>query len=258
MKVRSYSCTLALVAGATVALWAPHAHGQWGSIRGNNRSVEHHAAPAARSAPAAPRGTISRAPAETPRAFEHGGGEHRGFAGPIGGEHRGFEHSEAPHRDFDREMREHRHLDIDADRRHGFFWFGWHPGMVINTLPPDYTPLYVGPTPYYYDQGVYYESSPSGYVVVTPPIGAIVPQLPPGAEAIPVGPTVYYYAAGAFYVQQPQGFMVVAPPLGVTVSMQPPGATAVNINGTNFYHAGGAYFLPVMQDGVTVYETVRP
>jgi len=70
--------------------------------------------------------------------------------------------------------------------------------MVVNVLPSQYSQISVGGTPYYYDQGVYYESGPAGYVVVAPPIGAIVAAVPPGAETIFVGGVPYYYAAGAF------------------------------------------------------------
>jgi len=96
------------------------------------------------------------------------------------------------------------------------------------------------------------------FVVATPPIGAVVPELPPEPQTIVVGNTAYYYAGGAFYVQQPNGFLVVQPPLGVTVSVLPPGAAPVTINGALYYTFGGAYYMPVIQDGVTVYTTVRP
>ncbi len=210
---------------------------QWGSVRANNRS-EHQEAP---GAPAPAR--------EHPAEVWRGG--HRELAGPR-------EHEDARrHAELEHAERN-RHLDIDADRRHSYFWYGYHPGMIINALPPAYTQVYVGGIPYYYDQGVYYEASPSGYVVVAPPPGAVVPSLPPGAEAVAAGSTVYYYAGGAFYLPQPQGFLVVNPPLGVTVTELPPNATPVIINGMQYYQAGGAYFLPIMQGGVTVYTTVQP
>lgn len=226
-------------------LWAGNVSVQaaaWGSIHGNNRSAEtRRGRPAAPAPPSVGHAPPVRREVEPERHFE------------------GRRETEA-HRDVirDRDFGAHRHLDFDGDRRRSFFWFGWNPGMVIQTLPPDYSQIYVGGAPYYYDQGVYYQSAPSGYMVVTPPIGANVAQLPPGAEALTVGSITYYYAAGAFYVQQPQGFVVVAPPLGVTVTEVPPGATPVTLNGTLYYQVNGAYFLPMIQDGVTVYMTVRP
>jgi len=49
----------------------------------------------------------------------------------------------------------------------------------------------------------------------------------------------------------------VASPPGVIVSTLPPGATSVMINGVQYYQADGARFMPVMQNGVVVYETVQ-
>lgn len=181
----------------------------------------------------------------------------RGHEAPVV-VNRGREIDAARRAEIEREARDRRHLDIDEDRRHSYFWFGFHPGMFLHVLPPDYSQVYVGGVPYFYDQGVYYQSSPSGYVVVSPPVGAIVPALPPGAETVVAGSTVFYYAAGAFYLPQPQGYLVVAPPLGVTVTTLPPGAVPVVIRGAQYYQADGAYFLPVMEAGVTVYTTVQP
>ena len=154
--------------------------------------------------------------------------------------------------------REHPRWDVHEESRHAFFWDRFHPGIVIGALPFGYNQIYVSGNPYYYYQGVYYENGPSGYVVVTPPLGALVPALPPGAEAVTAGPTVYYYAGGAFYVQVPQGFQVVSPPPGVTIPELPPNAAPVIINGAQYYQADGAYFLPVMDNGVIVYTTVQP
>lgn len=112
--------------------------------------------------------------------------------------------------------------------------------------------------PFFYFEGVYYDQGAAGYVIVAPPLGAVVSELPPGAETVVLGDTVYYYAGGAFYVQQPDGsFVVVAQPIGVTVTMLPPDAISVLINGIVHYQADSAYYLPVMQNGVTAYLTVH-
>ena len=159
----------------------------------------------------------------------------------------------------DERVVERRHLDIEAERRHAFYWAGFHPGLAVGVLPPGYVQVSVGAAGYYYYDGVYFQPTPAGsYVIVAPPVGVIVPQLPDGAEAIAVGPTTYYYAGGAFYLQQPTGFAAVPAPLGVTVTGLPSGATPVTINGAVYYVAGPTYFLPVMQAGVTVYVTAHP
>jgi Family of unknown function (DUF6515) len=232
------------VAACACGLVCLQAQAQWGSIRGNNRSAQQfRTAPQARqAAPAAREGF---------REHENRGGEEHRFLPRTGREIE-------PEQHWREEAREHRHFDFDEDRRHAYFWSGITAGAFFNALPTGYMPIYVGGNPYYYYQGAYYEPEASGYVAVTPPIGAVVPTLPPGAEPVVVGQTVYYYAGGAFYLQQPQGFAVVAPPLGVTVTSLPPGATPVYIRGGLYYQAGGAYFLPNMQGGVTVYTTVQP
>lgn len=221
---------------------------EWGSLRGNNHAA---AREPQRSAPipVAPQPRVNERERVAPQVREH--------LPPVGREeHRELEaHRRA---EIERETHERRRWDIDADRRHSYFWFGYHPGMVVNVLPPDYSQIYVSGNPYYYDQGVYYETGPAGYMVVAPPLGAVVPNLPPGAEPVVAGPTVYYYAGGAFYLPQPQGFVVVAPPMGVTISTLPPGATPIILNGVQYYQANGVYFMPVIQNGVVVYMTAQP
>jgi Family of unknown function (DUF6515) len=250
-----------LLLAATFLLAGPGGAGAaaWGSIRGTNRSAEQElrtTQPApARQAPArrgenAGHGVLGR---REERRGERA--PERGFeARPV--ERFGGERAEQFRRG--EEWREHRDLGIDGDLRHSYPWFGFSPGVAIQTLPPDYFQFDLGGNPYYYGQGLYYQPGPSGYVVVTPPIGALVPQLPPVAEAISVGQVLYYYAAGAFYVQEPRGFRVVTPPLGITVTELPPGAVPVTLHGLLYYQADGAYFQPMIQNGVTVYLTVRP
>jgi hypothetical protein len=170
------------------------------------------------------------------------------------------------HRVQERRIEEHRepehvrHVDRDfeVDRQHAHYWSGFHSGMVVHGLPHGYISVHVGGRPYYYYDGVYYETNPSGFVVVTPPIGAFVTTVPTGSVALSVGGSMYFYGGGAYYVQQANGFVVVPPPLGISVAELPPGATPVSIGGNSYFLAGGTYYLPVMQGGVTVFMTVRP
>ena len=149
-------------------------------------------------------------------------------------------------------------MDIDEERRQSFFWSDFHAGMRIGRLPDGYRRIGVRGHPFFYYEGVYYDDGPSGYVIVAPPVSAIISDLPPGTETVVVGGTVYFYAGGAFYVQQSDGsFVVVAAPLGVTVVLLPPDAVSVVINGIVYYQADGTFYLPVMQNGVTAYLTVQ-
>src|SRR5208282_5083439 len=99
----------------------------------------------------------------------------------------------------DARVLERRRQDIEAERRHAFYWSGFRPGMVITVLPLGYVPLMVGATTYDYYDGVYFQPTPAGTMaVVAPPVGAIVSQLPDGAETFVVGTATYYYAGGGF------------------------------------------------------------
>jgi hypothetical protein len=49
----------------------------------------------------------------------------------------------------------------------------------------------------------------------------------------------------------------VNPPVGVIVTSYPPGAVSTVVNGQVYYVANGMYYRPAMQNGVTVYMTVR-
>lgn len=165
---------------------------------------------------------------------------------------------EPVHREAGR-VQDRRRLDIEAERRHAFYWWGFRPGMAVGVLPAGNVQISVGPVGYYYYQGVYYQATTAGaYAVVAPPVGVIVPQLPDGAEAVQAGSVTYYYGGGAFYVQRPTGFEVVPAPLGVTVTGLPPDAAPVTINGVVYYLSGTTYLRPVMQGGVVVYVAARP
>ena len=148
-------------------------------------------------------------------------------------------------------------MDVAEERRQSFFWSDYHAGMRIDRLPAGYFQIGVRGHPYFYYQGVYYDNGPSGYVIVAPPLDAEVSELPPGVETVVVGDATYYYAGGAFYLQQADGsYAVVAPPIGVIVSTLPPDATPVVINGATCYQSDGAYYEPVMENGVTAYQTI--
>jgi hypothetical protein len=59
-------------------------------------------------------------------------------------------------------------------------------GIFLPALPPDYATIWIGPTPYYYADGVYYNPAPGqGYVVVAPPPDADTVQAAPSPPASP-------------------------------------------------------------------------
>ena len=158
-------------------------------------------------------------------------------------------------RDFDVNQHVIVHHDVDVDIHRQQFWHGFAYGTHHHGLRPGYVQLFVGGSPYYYDDGIYYQQAGSEYQEVYPPIGANIVGLPDGAIEIVVGNIVYYYAGGAFYVQQGGGFAIVMPPVGVTVPELPPGAMRVSLNGGVAYQFNGVHYRPAFVNGVTCYMT---
>jgi Family of unknown function (DUF6515) len=237
-----------LVAGA----FCQNLHaGDWGSLRGNNRSG---GAPV-QSAPR-PQPQMNRQP-EPARQPEPQARQEmqptRQQSRPVESVHRApVQVDQARAEQADRQR-----MDIAQERRQSYFWSDYHKGMQINRLPDGYRRFHVHDHDYFYFEGVFYDDESSGYVVIAPPVDVEIPELPPGAETVVVGNTIYYYAAGAFYLQQPDGgYLVVVPPMGAIVSLLPPDAVQVIVNGTIYYLADGTYYMPIMQNGVTVYLTV--
>ena len=128
-------------------------------------------------------------------------------------------------------------------------------GQHVHVLPQAYVSVAFGNVNYFYDgDGAYYQQQGDGdYLVVQPPVGAIVPYLPSGIATIVAGPTTYYYLDGVFYVQQGDSYAVVNPPPGIVVPAVPSDANQVVINGTVIYQYSGFNYTPSIQDGVTVY-----
>ncbi|MFA5160294.1 MAG: DUF6515 family protein [Candidatus Omnitrophota bacterium] len=97
-----------------------------------------------------------------------------------------------------------------------------YPGpRFYHNLPPGYQPLWIADMLYYYLGGVYYQETPSGYVVVQAPRGAVIPALPGPYKTIVYDNTDYYYYNSTYYIKQPTGYTVVTPPPSVVSSNAP-------------------------------------
>ena len=72
----------------------------------------------------------------------------------------------------------------------------------------------------YYLNGIFYQSTPYGYQMVTAPTGVMVSALPSGYYQIFYGGTTYYVANNTYYVQGPMGYNVVTPPQGIMFPVQ--------------------------------------
>ncbi|MFH0753852.1 MAG: DUF6515 family protein [Candidatus Omnitrophota bacterium] len=95
-----------------------------------------------------------------------------------------------------------------------------HPrfGVKINLVPDIYMPIVVGSGRYYYYDGLYYLWDGGVYVLVPPPVGAIVPSIPSDYRPVMINRTIYYFDSGVYYIRSRHGYEVVYPPMVHTIS----------------------------------------
>ena len=86
------------------------------------------------------------------------------------------------------------------------------PVTVIRELPRGHRNVVVGQTRYYIHDHRFYTRGQGGYVLVRPPIGAVVASLPIGAVNISIGGVFYSRFDEVYYRPMHGGYMVVAPP----------------------------------------------
>jgi hypothetical protein len=82
-------------------------------------------------------------------------------------------------------------------------------GAAISTPPPYYNTVVVGGNNYIYSDGVFLQPSGNTYIVIAPPIGAVVPSLPDGCSATNQGGVIYYDCSGVVYQPFYQGSSLV-------------------------------------------------
>lgn len=150
------------------------------------------------------------------------------------------------------------------------------PGYVITRLPSLSLTIAVGGLVYFYHDHLFYRHYPHGYVVVAPPIGALVPTLPMGYVVIHRYGRYYYVYENSYYIWDDDvvAYRVVEPPYeevivvedesgdpdyvaGDIVTKLPDGAEAVTVEGKQYYRYKEFYFLPSVQNGEIVYIVVN-
>ena len=82
-------------------------------------------------------------------------------------------------------------------------------GAIVPYLPSGIVTIPVGPTNYYYLDGVFYVQQDSGYAVVNPPPGIVVPQAPSDADQVVINGTVVYQYNGFNYAPSIQDGVTV-------------------------------------------------
>lgn len=85
----------------------------------------------------------------------------------------------------------------------------------INNLPYGAITIGVGQETYYYCKGVFYQKviREQTYVIVPPPIGAVVFTIPQGYQLMLIDGASYYVFEGVFYKHVLDGYKVIYPPV---------------------------------------------
>lgn len=97
-----------------------------------------------------------------------------------------------------------------------------HPGTVVKQLPPRSKSVWVEKSRYYYHEKNFYRKGPSGYVVVSAPIGALVVSIPLGSKAVIAGGLTFYFDGMTYYRRASGGYLVVEPPLQPVIVREVP------------------------------------
>ena len=92
--------------------------------------------------------------------------------------------------------------------------------------PVDYLPVIVDGATFFFAAGSFYQRGSDGYVMVAPPLGAVVPVLPEGYMMVTINGANYYYYSHTYYTLTPGGaYMVVRDPtVPAPASAAPPPA----------------------------------
>jgi hypothetical protein len=108
------------------------------------------------------------------------------------------------------------------DRRYNHNRHYPKPGLLFKDLPRGSRFSPYRRHRYYYNEGVWYLPSSSGFTVVIPPYGLTVPVLPPFYTTIWVGGVPYYYADDVYYRWRPEDrvYVVAEPPAEIEVIEQ--------------------------------------
>lgn len=103
------------------------------------------------------------------------------------------------------------HMRPDALKVRATFYHPYvypHVGVVVRTLPIGYYSFNWNTYPYYYCDGLFYQSYADGsYKIAAPPVGAEVPSLPIDAEIVTIDSNPYFQYKGIYYesVIRPDG-----------------------------------------------------
>ena len=121
-----------------------------------------------------------------------------------------------------------------------------------------YVQLAVNGTTYYYSEGVFYQYSPNGYVIVKSPKGAVIPSLPEGYMPVTINGKSYYCYQNTYYVPAQGGYMVAGSPFESQSRPAPAQATPAATKTTTTTTTTTAQPVTVVRGGPVIVEQVPP
>ncbi len=103
----------------------------------------------------------------------------------------------------------------DHHENHHFYRYHDHPhwGLRLSWIPNNFITVTLGGARYYYCDGLYYSRFGGEYVVVAPPVGAVVRSIPSDFHPIVIRGVTYYEDNGTYYVYTRSGYQVVPAPV---------------------------------------------
>jgi hypothetical protein len=100
-------------------------------------------------------------------------------------------------------------------------------GRTSFWLPAAALTLVLAGLTYYYCDGVYYHKTAHKYLVIAPPVGAVVTILPDVYQPMTINGITYYTYDDIYYQAVPEGYIVVTPPSPGAVPAPPAGSAVV-------------------------------
>ncbi len=86
-------------------------------------------------------------------------------------------------------------------------------GFRLDIIPNGCFSVFIGGARFYYSDGIYYQRYGREYVIVHPPIGAVVRRIPYDYRPVIINGVTYYTDQGIYYVHTRSGYQVVPAPV---------------------------------------------
>jgi hypothetical protein len=105
---------------------------------------------------------------------------------------------------------------LEAPPVHAFYQpYPYVLSQLIAVLPQGFVTINVADETFYYSNGIFYQKilREQKYVVVPPPIGAVVFDIPPGYQLMFIDGISYYNYGGVYYKRVLEGYKVIYPPV---------------------------------------------